>query len=563
MAHSVVDVVSHDFLSTDLKLLEAEYQKAKLLVQQDTLICEKWGREIEMLFSEEKLHTEKCQNMVLKRKTKKYERDLVELKQKAKQDLKQTVADISGEFKKKIKHMEQKSQKGLEEAESSELRQEVQLLKDQIESLRQEVQDNEALLSQERSSTNETLKQLTTVMDDAKAFQDEAQQAKRENRELRNQLENLQSKYNKTVDELGDLKQELCQLHNVLTSDQEAQTSFIQMVDHSCSMTPSPTSEAATQSSAIATSDASVMATSEDALSPAVPIATADAEIQTDPIVPNGANTKRVDGSVKPILRETADVQVQTDDAVFNSKEAFQTMSKKTPKVNGKKGTNKRANGKTARETDETSAPSRPKRAAPGSRRMKATREEEVGDAHENSLVTEHENESDTDDGFATFVIPRKQSPPKNKDDDKPKKSRKRRGKKGENDSTSGTDQTVSENSKRRGKKDDKTAKENSGGNQTSNSQAPARPSPNESLRQCSASIMAEISSIHNGSKKRRTLYNPKDQSLMVSFLPLKESFANTTVSRGHMNNSAMPPSLSSFMRSFIAPKLKSKSTSA
>ncbi|XP_074638352.1 uncharacterized protein LOC141896866 isoform X2 [Acropora palmata] len=87
---------------------------------------------------------------------------------------------------------------------------------------------------------------------------------------------------------------------------------------------------------------------------------------------------------------------------------------------------------------------------------------------------------------------------------------------------------------------------------------------PTRSVRQKLASAdqqpstngKTNTSSISDKTKKRKTLFNSRENSLVVSSTKDQISFENTKVSKDD-NNSDIPPSLSAFLRSFIAPKLK------
>ncbi|KAJ7384505.1 hypothetical protein OS493_021134 [Desmophyllum pertusum] len=65
-----------------------------------------------------------------------------------------------------------------------------------------------------------------------------------------------------------------------------------------------------------------------------------------------------------------------------------------------------------------------------------------------------------------------------------------------------------------------------------------------------------EIPSMLDCTKKRKTLFNSRENSIMLPISDVQISFANTTLSKSRAN-AGIPPSLSAFMRSFIAPKLK------
>ncbi|KAL9986346.1 hypothetical protein ACROYT_G000484 [Oculina patagonica] len=79
-------------------------------------------------------------------------------------------------------------------------------------------------------------------------------------------------------------------------------------------------------------------------------------------------------------------------------------------------------------------------------------------------------------------------------------------------------------------------------------------PADQQSNSDCGTST--ENPSMLDCTKKRKTLFNSRENSLMVPTSDVQISFANTTISKGRAN-AGIPPSLSAFMRSFIAPKLK------
>lgn len=56
MADVIVESVSCELWQSKLNLLESQYENTKLLVNQDTLACQKWKRELDLLLNEEKLY---------------------------------------------------------------------------------------------------------------------------------------------------------------------------------------------------------------------------------------------------------------------------------------------------------------------------------------------------------------------------------------------------------------------------------------------------------------------------------------------------------------------------
>lgn len=81
------------------------------------------------------------------------------------------------------------------------------------------------------------------------------------------------------------------------------------------------------------------------------------------------------------------------------------------------------------------------------------------------------------------------------------------------------------------------------------------------SEKQCGSTCTTntENPSILDCTKKRKTLFNSRENSLLVQVPDVQISFVNKTLSRSRAN-AGIPPSLSAFMRSFIAPKLKKSS---
>lgn len=82
MAEVAVENVSRNLWPSKLKLLEAEYENTKLLVHQETLKCQKWKQEIDLLMKEEKLHR-KSLNVGKLRRTVKQKDNVIEVSNKS------------------------------------------------------------------------------------------------------------------------------------------------------------------------------------------------------------------------------------------------------------------------------------------------------------------------------------------------------------------------------------------------------------------------------------------------------------------------------------------------
>ncbi|XP_031564494.1 titin homolog [Actinia tenebrosa] len=604
-----------------LKLLELEYENSKLLVQQDGLMFEKWKTDIDLLIKDEKLHRESrsCEKLSqTSREDKRLLQDQIQSLEKELKGSKETLCQTKESLenvKEKSKIEKERLQERLTiEAEERHVKEQEKFKKEK-DGLNEEIEKLKNMKEKLELEMREMEKNLKQEADEKSKQQEKEANGKIEN--LNKELQTWKERHAKAVQEVDDVQRELANKTIVsktkATQTQKKMANKAVMVETECATI-------GIQAEILTDCDKEgeiVPKKQSKAIRKSVHDSCKDLESLEQ--ATDGERGQQSDKQLKKNRHDSkaetnGGLKKQTQKRTRNSRKNVQSKQKKTSDNEDGTGNDEEHNGHVRGDVStgpQENVSSETHDDVPTEMNVEVATDTEKDTptgaksnsrtgAQENLPTGVTENQStghqapDKESSNQTVKRVRKRkctkepckidesnakktkSSCKNKGsvEDKEveeKDSRDAPGDNGQQKKPSVRDKTeTSSNSDKQRKTSERKKKENilkdkNGGtkpvtaNGMSKTKYPStQPSMGDRTRQSS---IAEMSSILNGTKRQRTLYNTKDTSLMVSILPVQESFMNSTMSRGNKPNGTMPPSLSAFMRSFIAPKLKKKSS--